>query len=154
MSERTEALESLLAPTVEALGCRIWGIERVGRPTHPTLRIYIDREEGITIDDCERVSRQVSVVLDVEEALPGSYTLEVSSPGLDRVLFRPEHYAESIGETVEVRLFAPLAGRRRITGRLEGLLAETITVEENEAGERVEIPLAAIARAQIVPQFD
>ena len=158
MKESTRALEDLLRPTVEALGCRIWGIERFGQPRRPTLRIYIDREEGVTLDDCERVSRQVSAVLDVEDPIASAYVLEVSSPGVDRVLFHPEHFAECIGEEVEIRLFAPLDGRRQHRGELVAFEAAAganarVTLATGE-GENVEIDLDAIAKAQVVPSFD
>jgi ribosome maturation factor RimP len=153
MTKKERDLESMLRPTVEALGCRIWGLEFFGHGRRAVLRIYIDRDAGVTVDDCERVSKQVSGLLDVEDALAGSYTLEVSSPGLDRVLFRPEQYAESIGEVVDVRLAVPLEGRRRFVGRLNGLDDGEIAVQVDEESEVV-IPLESVMRARVVPQFE
>jgi len=118
------------------------------------VRIYIDREDGVTIDDCERVSRQVSAVLDVNDPIAGSYILEVSSPGLDRVLFRAEHWAESLGELVDVRLFAPVAGRRHVTGRLDKIEGERVTVIPEDGSDALEVELDAIAKARIVPDFE
>ena len=87
-----------MAPTVESLGCSIWGVEYLSQGKHTKLRLYIDRSEGVTVDDCADVSRHVSDVLDVEEILSAAYTLEVSSPGMDRILFKESQYAESVGE--------------------------------------------------------
>ena len=152
MTRKERELEALLGPTVEGLGCRIWGIEYLGHGKRGTLRVYIDNDAGVTVDDCERVSKQVSSVLDVEEAVSQSYTLEVSSPGLDRVLFKPEQYADSIGETVDVRLSFPLEGRRRFVGRLNAMESGEIAVQTD--GEEVVIPLEQVQRARVVPQFD
>ena len=153
MTRKERELETLLTPTVEGLGCRIWGIEYLGHGKRGTLRIYIDSDAGVTVEDCERVSKQVSSVLDVEDAVGQSYTLEVSSPGLDRVLFKPEQYADSIGETVDVRLSFPLEGRRRFVGRLNGLDDGEIAVRLGDE-EEVVIPLGQVQRARVVPQFD
>jgi len=153
MTRKERELEALLGPTVEAMGCRIWGIEYMGHGRRATLRIYIDSADGVTIDDCERVSKQVSGVLDVEDPLGAAYVLEVSSPGLDRVLFKPEQYAESIGEQIDVRLSYPLDGRRRFVGRLNSLEGDEIAVQI-DAEEEVVIPLESIQRARVVPQFD
>jgi ribosome maturation factor RimP len=151
LNRKERQLEALLGPTIEGLGCRLWGIEHLSHGRRSVLRVYIDRDEGVTIDDCERVSRQISAVLDVEEPLTGSYTLEVSSPGMDRCLFRPEQYAESIGESLDVRLTVPFEGRRRFAGELVGF-------ENNEVVLRMDdheflIPLENVQRARIVPNF-
>ena len=135
-----------------ALGLRVWGIEYLGQGKHSMLRIYIDRDEGVTIDDCEAVSKQVSELLDVEEVLTSSYTLEVSSPGMDRVLFKPEQYAESIGETVDVRLNYPFEGRRRVIGALTGLENDEMVVRVEDS--EYQIPLSNVQRARIVPRFE
>ena len=153
MTKKERDLEALLGPTVEALGCRIWGLEYSGLGKRAVLRIYIDNDTGVTIDDCERVSKQVSGLLDVEDAFKERYTLEVSTPGLDRVLFKPEQYAESIGEKVDVRLTFPLDGRRHFVGRLNSLEDGEIAVQVDEE-EEVVIPLESVQRARVVPQFD
>jgi ribosome maturation factor RimP len=152
MSKKEQELETLLTPTVAALGLRVWGIEYLGQGKHSMLRIYIDRDEGVTIDDCEAVSKQVSELLDVEEVLTSSYTLEVSSPGMDRVLFKPEQYAESIGETVDVRLNYPFEGRRRVVGALTGLENDEVVVQVEDS--EYLIPLSNVQRARIVPRFE
>jgi ribosome maturation factor RimP len=152
MSKKEQELETLLTPTVAALGLRVWGIEYLGQGKRSMLRIYIDRDEGVTIDDCEAVSKQVSELLDVEEVLTSAYTLEVSSPGMDRVLFKPEQYAESIGETVDVRLNYPFEGRRRVIGALTGLENDEMVVQVEDS--EYQIPLSNVQRARIVPRFE
>ncbi len=134
------------------MGLRVWGIEYLGQGKHSVLRIYIDRDEGVTIEDCETVSKQVSELLDVEGTLSASYTLEVSSPGMDRLLFKPEQYAESIGETVDVRLNYPFEGRRRVVGALTGLENDEVVVQVEDS--EYLIPLSNVQRARIVPRFE
>lgn len=141
-------ISDLLRPTVQTLGLELWGIEHLMRGRSSLLRIYIDSDQGITIEDCERVSRQVSGILDVEDPLPGEYTLEVSSPGLDRPLFSFEHYQRFVGEVVNLRLRAPIHGRRKFKGVLEQAEAEQITLIVD--GALVSIPFAQIEKANIV----
>lgn len=141
-------ISDLLRPTVQTLGLELWGIEHLMRGRSSLLRIYIDSDQGITIEDCERVSRQVSGILDVEDPLPGEYTLEVSSPGLDRPLFSFEHYQRFVGEVVNLRLRAPIDGRRKFKGVLEQAEAEQITLIVD--GALVSIPFAQIEKANIV----
>ena len=93
-----------MAPVVAMEGCEVWGVEYRAQGKHSKLAIYIDNDEGISVDHCERVSRRVSDVLDVEEVLSSAYTLEVSSPGMDRILFKPAQYESCAGEEIEVRL--------------------------------------------------
>ena len=148
MTRKEMELESLLAPTVRALGCEVWGIEYQPRGRNATLKIYIDSAQGIGIDDCERVSRQVSALLDVEDPIVHSYRLEVSSPGIDRVLFRREQYLASVGERVDVRLSFPLDGRRRLAGRLAGIQGDDVVVELED--HEVVLPFGQIQRARLV----
>jgi len=145
-------VEELLAPTIKAMGFVLWGVEYLAQGRHAQLRIYIDRPEGVSVDDCAKVSRQVSGLLDVEEVISLSYTLEVSSPGIDRILFSAHQFEASVGQTVDVRLNFPFEGRRKIVGLLAG-------VEDMEAVVRLDdeeflLPLENIRRARIVPQFD
>ena len=152
MNTKERQVETLLAPTVGRLGCVIWGVELLSHGRHSKLRLFIDNPNGVSIDDCERVSRQVSDVLDVEDTFGQSYTLEVSSPGMDRILFNAEQFVANIGETVDVRLNFPLEGKKRIVGLLSG-------VENDEAIVRVEdeeylLPLENVQRARVVPRFD
>ena len=112
MSSKLEQLHALLAPVVEALGYQCWGVEFLSQGRHSLLRVYIDHSNGILVDDCEKVSRQLSGVLDVEDPISSDYTLEVSSPGLDRPLFTLEQYAANVGEQIKIKLRSPFEGRR------------------------------------------
>ena len=108
------AITELIEPTVLAMELQLWGIDLSQRGKYSILRIYIEREEGVTIADCEKVSRQVSAILDMEDPIGGEYTLEVSSPGLDRPLFTSEQFGRFIGSDVKVRLHHPVDGRRKL----------------------------------------
>ena len=150
MTRRERELEAMLTPTVRALGCEIWGIEYRPRGRNSTLKLYIDSPDGIGIDDCERVSRQVSALLDVEDPIVHSYRLEVSSPGIDRVLFHREQYLANVGERVDVRLAFPFDGRRRLAGRLAGVEGDEVVVELED--HEVVLPFEQIQRARLVAE--
>ena len=153
MTNKERELEALIAPTARAFGCEVWGIEyRPWGRGRSTLKVFIDSPDGVTIDDCERVSAQLTALLDVEDPIVDSYRLEVSSPGLDRILFRREQYQASVGCLVNVRLAFPFEGRRRIEGVLVGLAGEDVVVRAEE--EEYLLPLAQIQRARIVPNFN
>ncbi len=157
MNRRENQIEGLLAPAVEALGCELWGVEYMSQGRRSKLRVYIDRPEGVTVDDCERVSREVSDLLDIEDVIPSAYTLEVSSPGMDRILFKPGHYQANLGATVDVRLNFPFEGRKHIVGTLVAIEDDEIVVRPREQGEEAEefvLPLENVQRARVVPQFD
>ncbi|MCZ6871255.1 MAG: ribosome maturation factor RimP [Gammaproteobacteria bacterium] len=149
---RIETLERLLTPAIESLECQLWGIEYQPRGRHSRLCIYIDREEGVTVDDCERVSREVSALLDVADPISGSYTLEVSSPGLDRMLFNREHYAESVGERVDLTVTEPLEGHRRFIGQLKRLDDDQLVIDAE--GSEYRLALSSIQKARIVPRYE
>ena len=153
LSATERQIEALLAPTIRALGCEIWGVEFRPRGGSALLRVFIDGAEGrdVTLDDCERVSGQVSALLDVEDPIATKYRLEISSPGLDRVLFRREHYERSAGEQVDVRLAFPFEGRRRFVGLLAGVEGEDVVVRIGE--DEYLLPLSQIHRTRIVPDF-
>lgn len=147
-----ERLQGLLEPVVTGLGYEWVGLEFLSAGARSTLRVYIDLDGGITVDDCERVSRQVSAVLDVEDVIRGQYTLEVSSPGLDRPLFTPEHFRRFAGSEVRLQLRELVQGRRKLDGRLVGIDAgDEVTVLADGAEYR--IPLANIAKARLKPEF-
>ncbi len=120
MAKVTDAVAALARPIVEQAGCALWDVEYVKEAGEWFLRVYIDKEGGVGIDDCEAVSRPLSDALDAADPIQGSYTFEVSSAGLDRALKRPEHFARCMGETVDVKLYRPLEGRKEYTGVLEG----------------------------------
>jgi len=140
----------LLAPAVTALGYELWGVEHLARGRKSLLRIYIDRDDGISLRDCELVSRQVAGILDVEDPIRGGYDLEVSSPGLDRPLFTVDQFRRFVGEAVRIRLKAKLEGRRQIAGRLESVSDEEIEVRENSRSFLV--PVDMIDRARLIPE--
>jgi ribosome maturation factor RimP len=149
---KSARLQELLQPVVEGLGFECVGVEYQAAGGRNTLCVYIDSEEGITVDDCETVSRQVGAVLDVEDVIRGHYTLEVSSPGLDRPLFTPEHYRRFIGSLATVRLQAPLEGRKKFDGRIVDVASDdTVTMQCD--GEEFRLPFASIARGRLKPEF-
>jgi len=148
-SMHRDTLVALLQPVVEDLGYVLWELEYSSGRGSAVLRLYIDAPAGITVDDCERVSRAVSERLDADDPLPGQYTLEVSSPGIDRPLRTAAHFAPYVGETVFVELVQPLEGRRRFKGPLAAAGAEAIEVEVD--GQRVALPIGGIRRAHLAP---
>ncbi|WP_445675632.1 ribosome maturation factor RimP [Pseudomonas aeruginosa] len=152
MSSKLEQLQALLAPVVEALGYECWGVEFISQGRHSVLRVYIDRPEGILIDDCEAVSRQVSGILDVEDSISGEYTLEVSSPGMDRPLFTLEQFAKHAGEQVKIRLRSPYEGRRNYQGILRGVEEQDVVVLVDD--HEYLLPIDSIDKANIIPRFD
>lgn len=131
MNSSEVLITELIGTTVQALGLELWGVELLQQGRYSLLRVYIEREEGVTIEDCEKVSRQVSALLDVEDPIAGEYTLEVSSPGVDRPLFSVEQYAKYVGSEVNLKLRQALDGRRKfkgqiikVSGDIVGLLVE------------------------------
>ncbi|MFQ5679441.1 MAG: ribosome maturation factor RimP [Gemmatimonadota bacterium] len=152
---RGGGLESALEQLVERLGFELVAVERGGSSRRPLLRVRIDRpgsgDSGITVEDCARVSRAVSGLLEEAPEAPGEYILEVSSPGVERPLVRPRDYRRFAGREVTLRGYAPLLGRsRRLSGVLLGLEEETDSIAVRVGDERVEVPLAAIAKANLV----
>ena len=146
---RGEELRILLQPSVEQLGYEMTDIEvRLGGRSG-VVRVFIDHPDGVGLDDCERVSRALSALLDVEDPLPGHYNLEVSSPGLDRKLTKIEHFQRFTGEFVNVQTRFPVQGRRRFRGKLVSSDDSNIVVEVD--GEKHELPLATIDTARLVP---
>ena len=142
---------TMLTPAARAVGCALVGLELQRRGRAALLRLYIDKPEGVNIDDCERVSRQISGVLDVEDPITGNYTLEVSSPGLDRPLFEPGDYARFAGQRVQIQLHEAFEGRRRLRGVLIGLEDGRVIVDD--APERVEIPYERIRMTRLMPEI-
>jgi ribosome maturation factor RimP len=137
-----ERLAGIVAPALEPLGVRLWGIEFASAGSRMVVRIYIDAEEGVSIAACAKVSRSLGAVFDAEDALPGAYVLEVSSPGLERRFFSAAQMAAFVGQVVDVRLHEPQDGRRHLRGRLAAIEGETINVDEagqvtSEAFERL-----------------
>ncbi len=151
MNRNEKQLEALLAPAVAELGFIIWGLEYLGQGKHSTLRVYIENSDGVSVDDCANVSREISALLDVEDPISTNYTLEVSSPGVDRVLFKPEQYPSYIGQQLDLQLNFPFEGRRKFSGQLTDYRNDEVVlqVEDNE----YLFPVENVKRARIKPQY-
>ncbi|WP_226595857.1 ribosome maturation factor RimP [Marinobacter nauticus] len=153
MSAKLKQLEDILRPVVEGLGYEFWGIEFRSHGHHSKLRVFIDdAENGIAIDDCEKVSRQVSGVMDVEDPIQTEYTLEVSSPGMDRPLFRLEQYEAFIGHKVQIKLRIAFEGRRKFLGLIKGVEGDDVVVVVDD--HEYLLPFDSIEKANIVPVFE
>ncbi|MHB1565411.1 MAG: ribosome maturation factor RimP [Acidiferrobacter sp.] len=142
-------LRALVEPAVTRLGFALVDVEYIS--SQKTLRVYIEGPDGIDVEDCARVSRQLSALFDVEDPIPGQYNLEVSSPGLDRPLSRPEDFARFVGAQIRVRTLVPVNGRRNFQGRLEGLSGECVVIMADETS--YDLALANIDRARLVPDL-
>lgn len=144
-----DELITILEPTVEGLGYELTDLEAKFGGQNGLLRIFIDRDEGIGLEDCEKVSLAVSALLDVEDPVPGHYSLEVSSPGTDRTLTKLAHFERFTGETVKVQLRFPKEGRRRFRGKLLSANEDNIVVEVD--GESHTLTMATIDTARLAP---
>jgi len=142
-------LIALFEPVLAGIGYELVEVEFVPGPGGGTLRIYIDHPEGIDVDDCAQVSHAVSELIEADDPFPGAYSLEVSSPGLDRVLRTPEHFARFVASRVKVELVVARAGRKRFTGLLRRADGESIELDVDNFS--VSIKLAEIARARLAP---
>ena len=149
MSEGAQRVKGLIEPAVNALGYELLGVEYHAAPQRSLVRIYIDSETGVVVDDCERVSYQVSGILDVEDPIAGKYDLEVSSPGLDRPLFEPSHFVRHRGAIVKIRLSWPLDGRKNFRGVLQGYRDGNILIDVD--GADLALPFSRIGTARLVP---
>jgi ribosome maturation factor RimP len=150
-SNLRETLIALLEPLLTSLGFELADLEFSPGRGHSQLRVYIDAAAGVVIEDCERCSREISALLDVNDPIPSAYTLEVSSPGLDRVLRTPAHYGRFVGAQVQVELLVPREGRRRYTGRLQAVTATGVELEVD--GVQVQVGFADISRTRLVPEW-
>jgi len=147
---RAEDIEALIEPAVKALGCELWGVQLI-QSKHTILRVFIDTEAGAGIEECEKVSRQVSQVLDVEDPIRSEYTLEVSTPGMDRPLFKLEQFAKYQGEQISLRLRVPYKGQRNFKGLLCGVEGEEVVLRIDDT--EILLPIESIEKANVVPQF-
>jgi ribosome maturation factor RimP len=149
LSASETLISDLIRPTVEALGVDLWGIEHLIQGKYSVLRVYIDKAgDGVTIEDCERVSRQISGIFDVEDPIPGEYTLEVSSPGMDRPLFTIAQFAQYVGSEATVKLRSPLDGRRKFKGLIQKVDADVVSLLVD--GKEFALPALAIDKANLV----
>lgn len=156
--DKASDIAALLAPTVQSLGLELLGVEYLPAPGGALLRVYIDvpaeqaGQRSVGIEDCEAVSREISAQLDVEDPISGNYTLEVSSPGVDRPLFRAEHFQRFIGEQAKVGLKLPQDGRRRLTARIVAVDGDRIRFDLD--GQPFEVALDNIDKARLVPDWE
>lgn len=141
-------LHSIVRRVVEQLGYQCWGIEFSAGKRRGLLRVFIDHPEGVTHDDCSSVSHQLSGVLDVEDPIRQPYTLEISSPGIERPLLEIEHYRRYAGSRARVNCYAPISGRRKFVGRIGAVQERVVTLETSDGC--VEIPVDGIKRANLV----
>jgi ribosome maturation factor RimP len=151
VATKEQQITDMLETTIEALGFELWGVEYLSQGRHTLVRIYIDAENGISVDDCASVSVQVSSVFDVEDPISGEYTLEVSSPGMDRLLFRLDQFAGYIGEKVELRLRSAFEGRRKFKGVLTGIEGEDVVIRVDDHDYL--LPHSAIEKARVQPRI-
>jgi ribosome maturation factor RimP len=157
VSDKANEIAELLAPTVESLGLELLGTEYLPAPGGAVLRLYIDvpaaeaESRNVGIEDCEAVSREVSARLDVEDPISGNYTLEVSSPGIDRPLFTAAQFARFLGEQAKVGLKLPQDGRRRLQGRIAQVDGDGITFEVE--GQPITVAVDNIDKARLVPDW-
>ena len=151
MASKEQQLIDLLKPVVEALGFEFWGLEYIAQGKNSVLRVFIDSPNGIHVDDCAQVSRQISGVMDVEDPITSEYNLEVSSPGVDRPLFTLEHFSRYVGEFVDVKLRYAFEGRRKFKGKLVGIEDDEDIVVHVDDHEYL-LPIDAIDKANLIFQ--
>ncbi len=152
MRQDLPTLRRTLTAVVETMGYELVGVELHAGHANALLRVYIDCENGVNLDDCQRVSHQVSGVLDVEDLIEGRYTLEVSSPGLDRPLFEAEHFIRFAGSKARIQLKTLVEGRRKLFGRLRGMDGDMVVLVDDE-GREWRAPLEQIEKARLAPEF-
>jgi ribosome maturation factor RimP len=153
MASVQERLHALVEPVVQALECELWGLEYLTQGRQATLRIYIEKatEDGVGLHDCEKISRQVSSVLDVEDPIASHYTLEVSSPGMARPLFTLDQFSRSVGEKVAIKLSRKFEERKKFAGVIVGVESDEIILRVED--EEYLLPVELIEKANIIPTF-
>jgi len=149
-NSRQDKLTQLFQPAVEGLGYELVGVEHLPMGKHTVLRIYIDSPDGITVSDCSSVSHQVSGVLEVEEPIKGAFTLEVSSPGIDRPLFKVEQFKQFIGSKVKLKLYHTVEGKRKITGVIESIEGDDINIKDADSDATYQLQIDDIDKANII----
>ncbi len=153
MSQKQTEIETLLAPAVNALGLELLGVEYSAGVSSALLRLYIDApDRAVNVEDCADVSREVSALLDVHDPIDAHYTLEVSSPGIERPLFKPEHFERFVGTPAKVTVDLPINGRRRFHGPIMAVEGDEIVIEQDGAPAR--IPHPNIQKARLAPVFE
>lgn len=152
MATLEQRLIQMLESPIQALGFELWGVEFVRAGKHSTLRVYIDHEDGINIEHCVEVSHQVSSILDVEDPITTEYSLEVSSPGLDRQLFKPSQYARYLGGQVNLTLRMAVNNRRKFKGVISRVEDDQLVLSVD--GNEETVAFANIQQANLIPNFD
>ncbi len=151
MTASRDTLVGLIEPVVSAMDLELWGVEFFAGRKTSVLRVFIDREDGVGVEDCARVSRQISALFDVEDPINGEYTLEVSSPGLSRPLYSLTQYGQYVGEIIDLQLRFPFEGRRKFKGELTSVDAEDIVLVVDD--HEYIFPFDSIEKAKVVPRF-
>lgn len=151
VASKDQQIADMLQSTVTALGYELWGVEYVAQGKHSVVRVYIESPAGITVADCAAVSEQVSGILDVEDPVAGEYALEVSSPGMDRLLFTLAQYGAYVGEKVELRLRSAFEGRRKFNGILKGIEGEDVVIQIDD--HEFLLPYGSIEKARVQPRI-
>lgn len=151
MAKVTDTVATLAAPIVEGAGCSLWDVEYVKEAGEWFLRVYIDKEDGVSIEDCEAVSRPLSDKLDEADPIEGSYVFEVSSAGADRVLKKPEHFTRFQGSEVEVKLYRAKDGRKDYVGLLQSNVDGNVTLDVD--GTPITFEKKEIALVRLYPRF-
>jgi ribosome maturation factor RimP len=142
-----DELVQLVEPTINDMGYELWGCEYLSQGKHSLLRIYIDKRDGIGIEDCQAVSKQISALLDVEDPIQGNYNLEISSPGIPRPLFNSWQYERYLGHLVDVKLFKPVNGKRKFQGTIHLVTESTVVLDIH--GENQELYFSNIVKAYL-----
>lgn len=150
MASRVSVLTALIEPVIKAMGYQLWGIEYLGQGKHSILRVYLDKKGGVDIDDCAQASKQISSLLDVEDPIKSEYTLEVSSPGLDRMLFSLEQFQEYAGYHAKLRLTESFEGQRNFTGQIKAVKNDEIVLIIGD--EELTLPYELIEKANLISQ--
>lgn len=153
MAGKVDTLKEIIEPVVASLGFELWGMQYMPQGNHSMLRIYIESENGVGVDDCANVSRQLSSVLDVEDVINEHYILEISSPGLDRPLFNGEQYSSYIGSEIKIKLVRAMDKRRKFRAELNAVDLEKNEIEITCDGEKVIIDLTNIDKANVVAKI-
>jgi len=151
-SKRVDTIKDMLEPAVNAVGMVLWGVEYLQQGKHSVLRLFIDSEKGVTVDDCAAVSHQVSGILDVEDPIGSEYNLEVSSPGMDRPIFTFQQFVDYVGEDFKLKLRSAVDEKRNFVGKL--LKAENEILVFSVDGCEIELTMMQIDRANLFPRFD
>lgn len=151
MQTLEQKVSDLITPILNDLGFQLWGIKYIRNPKRSTLQIFIEKEGGVTIDDCQEASLQINSILDVEDVIKSAYHLEVSSPGMDRILFTFEQLSAYVGKQISLEVSLPVANRKRFRGTLEKIDGDILVM--NVGNEVYEIAYPNVSKAQVVPVF-